>query len=652
MTKQSRHFILQFLSSETIGFGLGIPVAVLYGLVLSPVFNRYGNFAESLIRNASLMGVFIVLFLAMPINLIISFRTAKFIDRFHRHETSANETTRWFKRLHNLSLNQGILVFSRILLGSVIVGFLIQNELKADLYSTLTIIMLGLHGAFLAGIVSYITILKLLRRFLMEIANSNLIPDEMVHAKKNFGVPISRRMYLFILLPLFIETLTLILVFNVIASGQYNINLMTNLVIMVIMNLLMIAILAMIFNQQLSRSIKDINTSMNGLISESGDLTRTIPTNMEDEIGYIGFLYNRICGNIRSLFRAVKVKTSDVTTRIDNIFEPLYMVVTASTSAFRDAQQIVEKTQIQKDLVGESNQVSSGMKTNIQTLDEYSVEFRDSLKLLLDNTDAMMEKLLKLKESSRNSLQTIELGIQNVSSIETSLGAIGTAVDQVKSTASEISQINSAIEEIANLTNILSMNASIEASHAGHFGHGFAVVAREIKKLANQSRDSARHTGNQIKNLLLSIENASDTSASAIEKIKNNLEVFEKIRVFYHSLTDFFEEQGQTSSMLREEVSGILQKMDQLVRLIEEQKRFVQKTAENMQGLDKASDEIHKYIDKMVGRLDQLVKNIQLSMESLDETRKMDQELLKQVNQFKIDDTPVEQKNEGMSLKN
>ena len=629
---------MTFFASEIIGFGVGIPVALLYAFVISPVFINSANYASTLIKYAGIFGAIIVVFIAMPINFILSRSLSFFIDRFYNSDTGSDEVVKYFKKLHRLSYLHGFLIFSRILIGAICVALIIHYELNADIYTSATTMLLGLHGAFLAGIVGYIAVLRLVNPVILDIVSGDYLPDDITSKKKSFGIPLLVRLITFIIAPLTIETLTLSLVFLIIYKHNFtSLDLMFRLIVMVIMNFFFIFILIFVYYYQLKFSIKSITRSMLGFLSESGDLTKSIDTTLEDDISYVAYLYNKISKNISHLIKEVKTKSKDVSTKIEDVFSPLNIVVNTSSETYNDSISIKKKTEHQIELVKTSVENTEKMSRNAEELGRFAIDFNDSLKTLLNNVDSIIERLIKLKDNSRKSMDTIETGINNANTIGQHLNLITGANEQVKTTVGEISQVIIMIEDIANQTNILSMNASIEASHAGESGKGFSVVAREIKKLANQSRDNARNTSNQIKNLIEGIENSSATSNSAIEEIKSNLVIFENIREFYGMLNEFFEEQSNIASKLKNEISRTLEKMEQLVKLVEEQQRFVLNTSENIKSVGSSSSEIDKYIHDLSEHLESLIKDIQTSMISLQNTQKLDEELLEKFNQFKID---------------
>lgn len=639
--KVGDRFFMNFLTSETIGIGIGIPVAVLYSWVIGPLFaSLTGEYFGLTVSYAAIAGAIIVPFIAMPTNFILAWPISRFINRYHENKARPEEIDKYFRRLQGLSMLQSAMIFFRITLGAFAVTLAVSIQLKPDIYSAVAFCMLGTMGSFVAAALSYVVVSNLSRPVLTRLIHDGHIGMEKLSDKRYVGVPVGRRLVLFVFLPFLIQSVILLLIVMSMRVNQVNVaGVAVNMGIMLGLNFFLISFILLFWVFRISRSIKNMRHSMQDLVAGQSDLTGRIETSLEDDINVLTFLYNGLSHNLGTMVSRVVGKSSELDGHIQSMFDPLYAVVSTSASAYRAVERIRSKTASQKTQSESTSRNMNSMKSNIENLRNFGIGFSDLLRYVVEQVDRMIELLMQLKDNTRDSMIAIDSGIKSVNSIEGYLAAITDATRRVSMTAGEIDQIVSVIEDIANQTNVLSMNASIEASHVGAYGKGFAVVAREIKKLADQSREGAKNTTTQIRKLMESVENSSGISETAIHEIQSNLRVFEKVRDFYQGLNAFLEEQTNIASRLKVDLSGIMTKMKQLISLIEEQHQYVIDTRENIDGIQQSSDDIHEDIDSLLAKLDALVQSVQQSIETLKETRDVDEDLRKSFELLRVDKT-------------
>lgn len=248
--------------------------------------------------------------------------------------------------------------------------------------------------------------------------------------------------------------------------------------------------------RSITKPIRSLNRSAQR-VSE-GYLNERIHINRADEIGQLAENYNLMVGSLRSIVSDI----SDTSGLLASSSQELTATTEENSVATSYVAGLVQESKVgaesQTAAMTETSRAMEEMSSGIQKIAEAAASIVDSS---ADTEAEVLSGSLKIEQVS-----------QQMEAIRTSTHRSSELIGQLNGLNSEVSEMSSAISAIAVQTNLLSLNAGIEAARAGEHGRGFAVVATEVRKLADQSKDTA---GN-IQETLLQMTKLIDQTYEAI----------------------------------------------------------------------------------------------------------------------------------------
>ena len=317
---------------------------------------------------------------------------------------------------------------------------------------------------------------------------------------------------------------------------------------------------------------------------------------------------------------------------IKKVIEDLTNEDTVLTSNMRSAQSyfdkissyiqlVLEEIASQKTSLIDSDNNTHHLNTFLDSFDtqitqqsEKSKDAMDKLTDLIQNTKLLTEKFKVIQDNFMNIFKANEVGKTNFSKMTKT-------ISDITARSAVLLETNQLITQVAEQTDMLAMNAAIEAAHAGEAGKGFAVVAEEIRNLAERSSSESDSTGKIIKQITASIDEA---ASSADVLAQSFADISDKVTGFEHMLAEIATFIGHTDAHTARMEQTLKEVLEEMATLKDENSRIIEtreNTISSLGRLTSATEKVNAEIDSMVDNITNLIRIFAKTAESQEQTR-------------------------------
>ncbi|MCL1992245.1 MAG: methyl-accepting chemotaxis protein [Spirochaetes bacterium] len=371
-------------------------------------------------------------------------------------------------------------------------------------------------------------------------------------------------------------------------------------------------------------------------IVAKGDLTKSVSVNSKDEMGDLAGDFNFSTEKTKELITGIK-KQADELSRIGaNLDRDMTETAAAVNEIAANTQSIKSRVINQSASVTQTNAVMEQIATNINKLNNHVEKQTDSVarsssavEEMISNIQSVTKTLVQNSENINALTAASELGRHGLQEVVQN-------IQEIAKDSEGLLEINAAMENVSSQTNLLSMNAAIQAAHAGEAGKGFAVVAGEIRKLAESSTKQSKTTSDVLKKIKSSIDKITLSTKNVLEKFEAIDHGVKTVAEQGENIRNAMEEQGHGSKQILDSIS-YLNDATQMVKdgtreMLEGAKEVIKETG----NLEKITVEITGGMNEMAQGTNQINSAVHNVNGLSSENKENISSLIKEITRFKV----------------
>ena len=347
-------------------------------------------------------------------------------------------------------------------------------------------------------------------------------------------------------------------------------------------------------------AIADMNFSQSISLNRSDEVGETqkalmkIRDNLKKSMDDVNNHLNKATESSKNLGQAVMESSSALGVITDNI-------ETTLTEASNQTDSVVQTSNFVEKIVTSINSLEDVISAQASNITESSVSIKD----MVNNVDSLRSTMNGVGKI----VETLEASSNNGRS---TLGKLEKEVQQIQKQSAALHAANSAISDIANNTNILAMNAAIEAARAGDSGKGFAVVAGEIRKLAELASRESERISEEIKKIEQGVNKVTNATGETVASMDTIFDEIRSLEVTATEVSAAVEKQAASG----EQVLSSLKSMQEMTEKVRSRSHEIQRQSGSISSEMNKLQQISENVTKQVNQVDIAGKKIASFLES------------------------------------